>query len=108
MSTPPRCQPLHEAAQRLPPDLPRTGPAIAAHVRNMIVHPTDHEEKLYRRDDGLIEQAWCISQHYLVLLVLHHLAYTGSYRSMLKPGGWAGNVEPVPWTAGCRGQHNPT
>ncbi len=99
---------LHEAAQRLPPDLPRTGPAIAAHVRNMIVHPTDHEEKLYRRDDGLIEQAWCISQHYLVLLVLHHLAYTGSYRSMLKPGGWAGNVEPVPWTAGCRGQHNPT
>ena len=56
---------LHAAAQRQPSDR-RTGPVIACRIRNMIVHPTDHEDELYRRDKKLVQQAWLLTQHYLV------------------------------------------
>jgi hypothetical protein len=88
---------LKAVAQRRPAHAARTGPAIAGYVRNMIVHPTGYAEQLYRQHDDLVQQAWFLTQDYLVLLILHHLGYTGSYRRMLKPGGWAGDVEPVPW-----------
>ena len=70
---------------------------IACRIRNMIVHPTDHEDELYRRDKKLVQQAWLLTQHYLVLLVLHHLGYRGHGRRLIAPGGWASDVAPMPW-----------
>lgn len=90
---------LHAAADRRPADVPRTGPAIVCHVRNLIVHPTDHEEELYRQETELVRQAWFLTHHYLVLLILHHVGYTGCYQRQLPPGGWAGDVHRVPWAS---------
>jgi hypothetical protein len=87
---------LRAAAQLQPPDR-QTGPVIACRIRNMIVHPTDHEVELYRRDNKLVQQAWLLTQHYLVLLVLHHLGYRGHSRLLIAPGGWASDVAPMPW-----------
>ena len=87
---------LHAAGQRQPSDR-RTGPVIACRIRNMIVHPTDHEDELYRRDKKLVQQAWLLTQHYLVLLVLNHLGFRGHGRRLIAPGGWASDVAPMPW-----------
>ncbi|WP_219419593.1 hypothetical protein [Pseudonocardia nigra] len=87
---------LYGFAQSREPDR-RTAPAVLHAVRNMIVHPTGHEEKLYRKYPGLVTETWLLAQHYLVLLILHHLGYCGAYQSQLKPAGWAGDVELVPW-----------
>ena len=67
-----------------------------ARIRNEIVHPKRPQDELYRQD-GLVEEVWFLTQQYLVLLILHHIGYTGTYQSMLRTGGWAGDVEPVPW-----------
>ncbi len=77
-------------------DGPLDGPQAAARIRNAIVHPTAPQDELYSQN-GLVTEAWFLVQQYLVLLILHHVGYTGSYQSMLTPGGWAGDVEPVPW-----------
>lgn len=79
-------------------DGPLDGPHAVARIRNSIVHPTSPQDELYRQD-GLIQEAWFLSQHYLVLLILHHVGYTGCYQPMLTPGGWAGDVKSVPWSA---------
>ena len=90
---------LAAAAERRDTQIPRTGPYITAHVRNMIVHQTGYENELYGMDDDLLVESWMLSQHYLVLLLLHHLGYQGSYQRQLQPGGWAGDVESVPWAS---------
>ncbi len=77
-------------------DGPLDGPQAVARIRNEIVHPKRPQDELYRQD-GLVEEVWFLTQQYLVLLILHHIGYTGTYQSMLRPGGWAGDVEPVPW-----------
>lgn len=75
----------------------RSGPRILHKVRNMIVHPTSDGHTLYERFDGLVTEAWLLAHHYLVLLVLHDLGYRGSAQRILRPGGWEGDVEAVPW-----------
>ncbi|MGI9003689.1 MAG: hypothetical protein ACR2GH_18890 [Pseudonocardia sp.] len=97
---------LYDAVQRRPDVVPRSGPAIACHVRNMIVHPTDHEDELYRRDEGLVTQGWLLTHHYLVLLILHHLGYSDTYQPLLRPNAWEGTVELVPWAPVSGLQHN--
>lgn len=77
-------------------DGPLNGPLAVVRIRNALVHPTWHQDEVYRHA-GLIQEAWFLTQHYLVLLILHHVGYTGSYQPMLRPGGWAGDVERVPW-----------
>lgn len=88
---------MYAIAQKRAKDLPKTAPAIACWVRNMIVHPTGHEDVLYGVGNNVVEEAWTVTHQYLVLLLLHHVGYMGSYRPMLKPGGWEYEVEPVPW-----------
>ncbi|MBW0090956.1 hypothetical protein I4I77_15325 [Pseudonocardia sp. KRD-188] len=77
----------------------RSGPRILHKVRNMIVHPTSDGHALYERFDGLVTEAWLLAHHYLVLLVLHDLGYRGSVQKILRPGGWEGDVEAVPWVS---------
>ena len=77
----------------------RSGPRVLHKVRNMIVHPTSDGHALYERFDGLVTEAWLLAHHYLVLLVLHDLGYRGSVQRILRPGGWEGDVEAVPWVS---------
>jgi hypothetical protein len=90
---------LHDADTWLPPEVPRTGPGVAAWVRNKIVHPTSQGDVVYRHDK-LLQQTWFLANHYLVLLILHDLGYRGCYQRRLVPEMWAGDVEPVPWSDG--------
>lgn len=75
----------------------RTGPRILHKVRNMIVHPTADGHALYERFDGLVTETWLLAHEYLVLLILHDPGYRGSIRNILRPGGWEGDVDVVPW-----------
>jgi hypothetical protein len=90
---------LYREMQKQEEESNRTWPFIACRIRNMIVHPTDYEERLYRSGDGVVLETWLLVHHYLLLLTLHHIGYKGSYQRQLPPGGWAGDVEPVPWTS---------
>jgi hypothetical protein len=82
-------------------ELPRQGIALdGAHVvtqiRNRLVHPTDAQERVYQRT-GLLMEVWLLTQHYLVLLILHSLGYRGLYRDLRRTSGWAGDRTDVPW-----------
>lgn len=72
------------------------GPAAVAQVRNRLVHPKMPQDSIYRTD-GLIVDAWLLTRHYLNQLILHWIGYTGSYQTFIGPGGWVGDVDPVPW-----------
>lgn len=73
------------------------GPSVLFNIRNKIIHPTGHESTLYEQHPGLVTEAWLLACHYLVLLVLHHLGYQGHYQPQLRPGGFEGDTESVPW-----------
>jgi hypothetical protein len=72
------------------------GPDVVTQIRNRLVHPRGAQERVYRLD-GLVAEVWRLTRHYLVLLILHSLGYQGSYRDLRKTGGWAGEVDNVPW-----------
>jgi hypothetical protein len=74
------------------------GPTAVARVRNRLVHPKSPQDRIYRLD-GLIADTRLLTRHYLNQLILHWIGYTGSYQTILGPGGWVGDVEPVPWTS---------
>lgn len=74
------------------------GPAAVTAVRNRLVHPQTPYDQIYHLD-GLTVDAWLLSRHYLTLLILHSIAYDGSYVQLLPPFGWAGDAKPVPWAA---------
>ncbi len=42
-------------------------------------------------------EAWLLTRHYLVLLILHSLGYRGLYRDLRKTSGWAADRKNVPW-----------
>lgn len=83
---------LHKFATRDEAD----GPAAVVHVRNELVHPGELDESIYRFD-GLLREAWFLIQQYLVLLLLHHVGFHGSYQPLIRPGSWVGDVQLVPW-----------
>ncbi|MBP2707762.1 hypothetical protein JOL79_28660 [Microbispora sp. RL4-1S] len=72
------------------------GPAAITRIRNEIVHPKQPQKKLYE-SKGLVRDAWLLCYHYLTLLLLHHMEYSGSYQKAIKNDRWAGDVESVPW-----------
>ncbi|ONF73725.1 hypothetical protein [Amycolatopsis keratiniphila] len=84
------------ANSELSTDRPIDGPAAVSEVRNRLVHPNSPQDDLYHLD-GLVTDAWLLSRQYLNLLILHWLGYKGAYQSVLGPGGWAGDSDPVPW-----------
>ena len=70
---------------------------VVTQVRNGLVHPKGAQEKIYRLD-GLVVEAWLVTRHYLVLLILHSLGYKGVYRDLREVSGWAGShISNVPW-----------
>jgi hypothetical protein len=75
------------------------GPGAVVHVRNHLVHPTRLQEDIYK-NRGLTRDAWLLVRHYVNLLILFSVGYSGSFARLLPPWGWAGEVEPVPWTVG--------
>lgn len=72
------------------------GPAAVNKVRNRIVHPNSPHDEVYHLK-GLATDVWLLSRQYLNLLILRWLGYNGSYQSVLGPGGWVGDSDPVPW-----------
>jgi len=72
------------------------GAHVVTQIRNWLVHPTGDQERVYRRD-GLVAEAWLLTRHYLVLLILQSLGYRGLYRDLRKTSGWAADLENVPW-----------
>lgn len=77
--------------------VPLDGPAAVNKVRNRIVHPNSPHDEIYHLK-GLATDVWLLSRQYLNLLILHWLDYKGSYQSVLGPGGWVGDSDPVPWS----------
>jgi hypothetical protein len=72
------------------------GPDVVTQIRNRLVHPSGAQEQLYERS-GLLLEAWLLTRHYLVLLILRSIGYTGPYRDLRSITGWASNVGSVPW-----------
>ncbi|MFY4720105.1 hypothetical protein [Streptomyces sp. LaBMicrA B280] len=72
------------------------GADVVTWVRNRLVHPQESQERVYGLD-GLTRDAWLLARHYLVLLILNSLGYTGTYRDLTCIRGWVGDVAKVPW-----------
>ncbi|MFC9429924.1 hypothetical protein [Streptomyces sp. NPDC056987] len=72
------------------------GADVVTWVRNRLVHPQESQEPVYRLD-GLTMDAWLLARHYLVLLILNSLGYSGNYRDLTRIRGWVGDVANVPW-----------
>lgn len=72
------------------------GPAIIARIRNHIVHPKNPRGDLYHIP-GLVRDAWFLAHHYLTLLILNRIGYSGTLQENIGPGGWEGETVPVPW-----------
>lgn len=75
------------------------GPGAVVYIRNHLVHPKRLQEDVYK-NQGLTRDAWLLVRHYVNLLILFSIGYDGSFARLLPPWGWAGTVEPVPWTVG--------
>ncbi|GIF47626.1 hypothetical protein DFJ67_7097 [Asanoa ferruginea] len=75
------------------------GPTATTRVRNRLIHPQTPEDQIYRHD-GLVQDAWLLSRHYVTLLILHSIGYRGSTVSLVQQTGWEGNAVPVPWADG--------
>ncbi|MEV0906141.1 hypothetical protein [Streptomyces hokutonensis] len=73
------------------------GADVVTWVRNRLVHPQESQERVYGLD-GLTRDTWLLARHYLVLLILNSLGYSGSYRDLTRIRGWVGDVSVVPWT----------
>ncbi|WP_157472604.1 hypothetical protein [Frankia sp. EAN1pec] len=72
------------------------GPAAVTEVRHRLVHPKSPAD-LYGRP-GLLVEAWVLLNHYLELLILRWVGYSGQIQDTSIIDGWAGSVEPVPWS----------
>jgi hypothetical protein len=72
------------------------GADVVTQIRNRLVHPAAAQELVYRLE-GLVAEVWRLSRHYLVLLILYSLGYQGEYRDLRQLGGWASDVDKVPW-----------
>ena len=48
------------------------GPDVVTQIRNRLAHPRGAQDRLYQLE-GLMAEVWCLTRHYLVLLVLHSL-----------------------------------
>lgn len=65
------------------------GPDVVTQIRNRLVHPSGAQEQLYERG-GLLLEAWLLTRHYLVLLILHSIGYSGPYRDLRRRDHWVG------------------
>ncbi|MFD3930030.1 hypothetical protein [Streptomyces sp. NPDC058614] len=73
------------------------GADVVTWVRNRLVHPQESQERVYRWD-GLTRDAWLLARHYLVLLILNSVGYSGSYRDLSRLQDWVSDVAKVPWS----------
>jgi hypothetical protein len=71
---------------------------VAMQVRNRLVHPNEVTQRIYARE-GLVKETWLLIRHYLVLLILHSLGYSGPYRDLRRISGQASDQGVVPWAA---------
>ncbi|MEU6247892.1 hypothetical protein [Glycomyces sp. NPDC047010] len=72
------------------------GADVVTRIRNRLVHPEAGQEIVYDQP-GLLTEVWALARHFLALLVLHSLGFTGQYRDLRKFEGWYGATEQVPW-----------
>lgn len=103
-ATPSECENLHTLEQRTQFN---SGPKLITRVRNTIIHPTEaNRRKLsdWEKEYGVSAAAipgetYRLFQHYLVLILLHSIEYTGIYRKHLGGKDFLSGLlgEPVPW-----------
>ncbi|MEU3642904.1 hypothetical protein AB0E59_05915 [Lentzea sp. NPDC034063] len=74
---------------------PLSGAQVTTRVRHQLVHAKSPFEEVYTTD-GLLTEAWLLTRHYLVLLLLKWLGYAGRYQAALGPSGSSGHDGPVP------------
>lgn len=86
---------LNGLAELAPADK-QTGPLATTWLRNKLVHPKDPAEPY--RIESAVWSCWLLSLEYLELLLLHRLGYRGQYLPK-RPGIWAHDSVPVPWSA---------
>ena len=92
LSIPDELQELRKLARKSNWD----GADAFVNLRNSLVHPGQTKEAdFYAGNVGL--EAWHLGMWYLELILLHLFDYNGVYSLRLKPGGWVGDVENVPW-----------
>lgn len=73
-------------------------PETLRHLRNDLVHPKPRGTLNPYHVEGALVDAWRLSLHYLELLILNDLGYSGTYGSRLHvEGRQEGDVEAVPW-----------
>jgi hypothetical protein len=72
-----------------------SGAVVIAALRNSVMHPR-------RRDGELLvpvevwAEGWQLGMHYLELLILHRVGYSGRYSDRFR-SGWVGRTFGVPW-----------
>lgn len=71
------------------------GPSVIAAVWEQIVRPRDLGETYDH--PGLIVETWRILSHYLELLILRWMGYTGKVHDTSAIPVWSGDVRTVPW-----------
>jgi hypothetical protein len=74
----------------------RTGPEVAAGVRNRLVHPKKTAAGISWQGDVLVD-AWILMCHYLELALLRRLEVTSGIRNRLVSDAWLGTIETPPW-----------
>jgi hypothetical protein len=71
------------------------GVDVVTEIRNELMHPKGDQEAVYEIE-GLARDAWLLTRHYLVLLILHSLGYSGSYQDLRRIS--TSHVSAVPWS----------
>lgn len=74
------------------------GPAAFTAMRNSIVHPGD-SKRLSGMGFEPRQETWYLGQWYIELALLWLSRHSGVYGNRLHKPRWAGQVEPVPWSA---------
>jgi hypothetical protein len=72
------------------------GADVVTRIRNRLVHPEAGRELVYGQP-GLLNEVWALARHFLALLVLHSLGFTGRVRDLRRFQGGFGETEKVPW-----------
>ncbi len=83
------------AAENHAQEITMDGAHVVTQIRNRLVHPDGRQERIYQQN-RLLTEVWLLTQHYLVLLILHSLGYQGLYCDLRRLEGWP-ECTNVPW-----------
>lgn len=77
-----------------------TGPRLIYYVRNAVIHPTVNKRVLVKSLGGKgIWEIKTLALHYLELVLLYLLGYSGPYFDRTNLGGYVGRTSTTPWSS---------